>query len=172
MSGEFLGADSDSQLQRSLSRQTLKNLRNIRKLDSTVNGLSNSHGSCVMQQLLDSSCDRVQKEVNCSGERLAEEIRNLAGALDAKLMGRTLEYLSMCKNEMGCFREKLTENSVECNRRKHEAKRLRDLHIFSKHLEIETQGCVSFSIVATDSSQWERCRKAVQENVSSPRMLR
>ena len=169
---EFLGGDNNSQLQRSLGRQTLKKLRNIRKLDSTVNDLSSSHGSCVMNQLLDSSYDRVQKEINCSGERLAKEIRNLVGALDAKLMGRTLEYLSMCKEEMGCIREKLTENSLGCNRRKHEAKRLRDLHIFSKHLETETQGCVSFSTVAPDSNQWERCGKAVQENVSSPRMLR
>ena len=169
---EFLGADNSSQSQRSLSKHTSKILRNIRKVDTTVYDLSNNHDSCVMHQLLDSSCDRVQKEVHRSGERLAEEIRNLAGTIDAQLMGRTLEYLSMCKEEMGCIREKLNENSIECNRRKHEAKRLRDLHIFSKHLEIETQGCVSFSAVALDSSQWERCGKAVQENVSSPRMLR
>lgn len=169
---EFLGADSNSKLQRSLRRQTLEKLRNIRMINATVHQLSHKHDSSVMHQLLDSSCNRVLKEVNLTCSKQAEEIRNLVGAVDAKLMGMALEYFSILREETDSTREKLNENSIECNRRKHEAKRLRDLQIFSKHLESETQGCISFNAVACESSHWKRCGKAVQENVSSSGMLR
>ena len=169
---DFLEADANSDLQISQSRAVLNRLRNIRHLNSTVNELTITHDSLTLQQYFEAAGKYALDQIRQSNMRTTAEIAQLQESVDAQVMRHVLEYFSILKKDMNLSRERLDEHSIECNRKKHQAKRLRDIQIFAKHLQIETQGAVSFDLIPTGNPQWTRCGKAVKDNLNKSRLNR
>lgn len=169
---DFLESDSSRSHQKSQSRITLERLKSIRHLNSTFYDLSVAHDAIIIQQYLDSTCKCALNEAISSGQKITEETRQLQESNDSKFMERALEYFAILKEEMNSTRSSLNVSSIECNHKKQQAKRLRDMQIYSRHLSIETQGAVSFEAIPIGSPQWKRCRKAVKDNLNMSRLRR
>lgn len=169
---DFLELDSNRSHQQSQSRVTLERLKNIRHLNSTYYDLSVAHDSVIIQQYLDSSCKCALNEAISSGQKITEEMRQLQESSDSKFMERVLEHFAILKEEMNSTRYNLNLSLIDCNHKKQQAKRLRDMQIYSRHLSIETQGAVSFETIFIGSPQWKRCKKAVKDNINMSRLRR
>lgn len=168
----FLGSDVDSRIQKSQSRTALDRLKSIRRLNSTVYDKALAHDSITLQHYFDATCRSALHEATYHGGRMTAEVAQLQESADTKLMQCILQYFSILKDEMNSTRERLDEHSVNCCRKRHQAKRLRDIQIFSRHLEIETQGAVSCDLIPCGTSQWTRCGKAIKDNLSISRLQR
>jgi hypothetical protein len=169
---DFLELDSSRGHQQSQSRITLERLKNIKHLNSTFYDLSVAHDSIILQQYLESTCKCALNEAISSGQKVTEGMRQLQESNDSKFMERVLEYFAILKDEMNSTRNSLNVSSIECNHKKQQAKRLRDMQIYARHLSIETQGAVSFEAIPIGSPQWKRCRKAVKDNLNMTRLRR
>lgn len=169
---DFLELDSSKSHQKSQGRINLERLKKIIQLNSNFYDLSIAHDSVIIDQYLDSSCKCALNEATSSRQKIEEEMRRLQESTDSKVMVRVLEYFAILKEEMNSTRNSLKISSIECNQKKHQAKRLRDIQIFSRHLSIETQGAVSFETIPLGSIQWKRCQKAVKDNLHTSRLRR
>ena len=168
----FLESDLDSKIQKTQSRIALDRLKNLRRLNSTFYDAAIAHDSTTLQQYFDVLCRSALHEATYHGRRMTVEVAQLQESIDTELMERVLQYFSILKDELNTTCERLDEHSVNCTRKKHHAKRLRDIQIFSKHLEVETQGIVTCDLIPAGSSQWTRCGKAIKDNLCIPRLQR
>jgi hypothetical protein len=155
-----------------LVEKSLVDLRRVRIFNSGVCEPSFAQDSLTLQLFLQSFRNGALDEAKLSSLKMVEEIRFLQKAMDENLMASVLDYFALLEDEMNVTREKLIVNSADCSRRKREAKRLRDVIIFSRHIKIETQGAVTLTSIQTDTSQWARCLEAVAENLNIPGMER
>jgi hypothetical protein len=155
-----------------LAEKSLADLRRVRIFNSGVCEPSLAQDSLNLQLFLQSFRNGTLDEAKLSSLKMVEQIRSLQKSMDENLMASILDYFAILQDEMNATREKLISNSADCSRRKREAKRLRDVIIFSRHVQIETQGAVTFTSIQTDNSQWARCQEAVAENLNTPGMER
>ena len=152
--------------------KALTDLRRVRHINSNTYGPALAQDFLILQQFLLSIRNNALDEAKFSSVKIVEEIHLLQKLIDEKLMAKVLDFFSILRSEMSINREKRILHSIDCGRRKRQAKRLRDVIVFSRHLEIETQGAVTFTSIQTDTSQWTRCQKAVAENLSVSGMER
>lgn len=169
---DFLQSDSNSEPKGSQSRAVLERLKKTRKLNSTVYDLVVAHEAVTLQQYFAAACDTAKNEAASSAAKITDETIQLQESTDTKIMQHLLQYFSILKEEVNSTRERLVRHSVECNRKKHQAKRLRDIQIFANHLQIETHGGVTIESISLGNPQWLRCGKAVKDNLSDSRLRR
>lgn len=155
-----------------LFEKALMDLRRVRIFNSGVCEPSVAQDSLTLQLFLQSFRNCALDEAQLSSLKMMEDIRFLQISMDENLMASVLDYFSVLQHEMNATREKAILNSADCSRRKREAKRLRDVIIFSRHMQIETQGAVTLTSIQTDTSKWARCQEAVAENLNIPGMER
>lgn len=97
--------------------------------------------------------------------RLHTQLLLLKQKYDGCLMELTLEYYNIIMSELYT-----TKQQVLCEQRdvqllyKH-AKILRDIEMFSVHLSLETKKNVTLVLLPNDSQQFNRCCKAVMDNI-------
>ena len=168
----FLESDVDTKTQKTQSRVALDRLKNLRRLNSTFYDAAIAHDSTTLQQYFDVLCRSALHETTYHSQSMTLGVAQLQESIDTQLMERVLQYFSILKDELNATCERLDEHSVNCTRKKHQAKRLRDIQIFSRHLEIETQGIVTCDLIPAGSSQWARCGKAIKDNLCIPRLQR
>ena len=155
-----------------LVEKSLVDLRRVRILNAGICEPSLAQDSLTLQLFLQSFRNGALDEAKLSSLKMVEEIRFLQKSVDENLMASVLDYFAILQDEMNATREKLILYSADCSRRKREAKRLRDVIIFSRHIKIETQGAVTLTSIQTDTSQWARCQEAVAENLNISGMER
>jgi len=105
--------------------------------------------------------------LDCEQQRIMNELLNLQKSSDANLMQLMLQYFNIMKDELIVAKDNLIRHALECNLQKRQAEVLKDMKIFAHYLYLETKGKVSIKSLDSESSQFKRCRKAVQDNVSN-----
>lgn len=166
----FLGFDANTALQLSQSKKFLDSLKNIRRLNKAAYDTAIAHDTEHISQFFDSTCKLAREEAVYVLGRTREELLQFQQAADAQIMQLVLHYFAILKDELNSTRERLDKDIVEFQIMKQQAKRLRDVQIFSRHLRMETQGKVSIEIIDMDSPQAKRCAKAVRENMNRTKL--
>ena len=167
-----LKSDKCSDTQKSLNEMALVDLRRVRFINSRICEPSADQNSLILQRFLQSFRSSALDEAKFSSFKIIEDISHLQKTVDGMLMDDVLDYFSILKSEMNSNLKKLSLDSADCGRRKRQAKRLRNIVIFSRYIHIETQGAVTLTSIEPDSSQWARCQKAVAENLNISGMER
>jgi hypothetical protein len=166
----FLKSDVNSEDQKVHNSQTLVNIQNIRHMNSILYDSGNNLDSDTLEQLINSASQNALYEAYSLASKTTEDMTQLQKMSDVQTMQFLLSYCSILKDEMNFNSELLDKDTVANNLRKLQAKKLRDIQIFSRHLKVETQGKVFLNMIAPESTQWKRCGKAVRENLSLPRL--
>ena len=167
-----LKSDKCRDTQNSLIEMALADLRRVRFINFRICEPSTDQNSLILQRFLQSFRNSALDEAKSSSFKMIEDIKLLQKTVDDKLMDDVLDYFSILRREMNSNLKKLSLNSADCGRRKRQAKRLRNVIIFSRNIQIETQGAVTLTSIEPDSSQWARCQKAVAENLNISGMER
>jgi virulence-associated protein VapD len=166
----FLKSDVNSEDQKVHNNKTLVNLKNIRYMNSLIYDSGNNLDSDTLEQLIISATQNALFEANSLSSKTVEDMVQFQKISDVQTMQLLLLYCSTLKDEMNLNIELLDRDTKANNLRKLQAKKLRDIQIFSRHLKVETQGKVYLNMIASESTQWKRCGKAVKENVSISRL--
>jgi len=114
---------------------------------------------------VDSTVKNQMAALECEKLRKMRELRRLQESSDANLMQLVLQYFVVLKEELMATREKLRIDSMDTLLQRRQARVLRDLKLFAHHLYHETKSKVSLSVLAPDSTQYKRCKKAVKDNI-------
>ena len=166
----FLGFDANTALQLSQSKKFLDSLKNIRRLNKAVADTAIKHDVEHITQFFETSCKLAREEAGYTMGKTREELVQFQQIADAQIMQLVLQYFAILKEELNATRERLDKDIGEFVIMKQQAKRLRDVQIFSRHLRMETQGKVALEIIDMDSPQAKRCAKAVRENMNKNRL--
>lgn len=118
----------------------LVDLRRVRFLNSRICEPSADQNSLILQRFLQSFRNNAFDDAQFSSFKMIEDANLLQKIVDAKLMDDVLDYFSILRSEMNSILKKLSLDSADCGRRKRRAKRLRNVNIYSRYIQIETQG--------------------------------
>ena len=167
----FLYCDADKKLQLIQGKRFLDSLRNIRDLHSAIYDkivhIDNQSLACFIE----ASCREKVEYFEALLKRAMDDVSRLQYTADAKLMELVLQYFAILKDELNTTRERLHSSFSDGIFLKQQAKKLRDIQIFGKHLNIETKGNVTLEVLDIDSLQYKRCAKAIRENLKESKLL-
>lgn len=166
----FLKSDVNNEDQKVHNSKTLVNLKKIRYMNSLIYDSGNNLDSDTLEQLIISATQSIFSEANSLSSKTVEDMVQFQKISDVRTMQLLLMYCSTLKDEMNLNIELSDRDTKANNLRKLQAKKLRDIQIFSRHLKVETQGKVYLNMIASESTQWKRCCKAVKENLSPSRL--
>ncbi len=167
---DFLDYDVSSKLQKYLYNEKIKVIvRNkvtsaactLQECKLESNLLSHYIKICTKKRLYEAKSLYHKKKIDMNRKlKMAENY----------LMHQILNYYSILLDELSETRYKLAYENTENILYRARSKFLRDLKYFSYHLNMETKGKVTISLLEHDSAQAKRCRKAIKENVNYARI--
>ena len=168
---DFLEYDISSNVQRCISNEKIKYI-----VRNKVTSAACTLQECKLENNLLSRCLKI-----CTKKRLNEakslysrkknEISRKLKLIEHNLMRHILDYYCILLDELNETRYKLANENTENLLLRARYKFLRDLKYFSYHLNLETKGKVTLTILEHDSAQAKRCRKAIKENVNFARII-
>ena len=149
----FLSIDGNTALQLSQSKKFLDSLKNIRRLNKAAYDAAVAHDLDHLGAFLETACQVARDEARYALGKTHAEVVHHQQAADALIMHLVLQYFAILRDELNSTRERLDKDAVEFHIMKQQAKRLRDVQIFSRHLRMETQGKVCLEVIDMDSPQ-------------------
>ena len=162
----FLKYDANTKHQSSQNKKLFDSLKSVRRLNKSYYESLIQHDVIVIKRLIESACENALDKASLSSRKAIDEAVQFQLSSDARMMQLVLEYFSILKDEMHATRSRLEFDQVEGQRQKQQAKRLRDVKIFARHLGMETQGKVFLNLLDPNSSQAKRCSTAIRENMN------
>ena len=157
----FLQFDANTALQLSQSKKFLDSLKNIRRLNKAAYDAAVTHDVDHLVAFLEAACQVARDDARYTLGKTHEELIHHQQTADAQIMHLVLQYFAILRDELNSTRERLDKDAVEFHIMKQQAKRLRDVQIFSRHLRMETQGKVCLEVIDVDSPQ---VRNGMREN--------
>jgi hypothetical protein len=104
-------------------------------------------------------------DLSISKDTLLESLRKHQKKADATFLSIVIAYYAILDKEMDYAKNKLfKERSIKAIQLQ-QAKIARDVKIFSLHLSSESKGGISLLHIESASPQFERCEKAVFDNI-------
>ena len=161
----FLANDEDRSQLGMYYSEKLSHLRDLRTIQRRVyegqiffeRKMAPEKLRAVQQQAL----SKIEELTN----RIKDGVQKIVKGLEVAMMKGTLQYFSLIKQEMIFTSERRKDSHESFQREVDDAKTIRDLLLFSKHVAEESRGCISLSYMEKDSTQFKRCEKAVLDNI-------
>ena len=110
--------------------------------------------------------DQQIRAVECEQTRLFGAMDRLQQSSDAYAAQLVMQYFSLMKMELEENRKSLYAAALEAKMLKKQARVRRDVMMFSHYMKYETKERIRILRLENDSSQFKRCRKAVNDSLS------
>ena len=121
-------------------------------------------------------CDLKKKDILFRIDRLnnifINELTSLQKMFDSRFMQLVLQYYVILRHEMEESRKQLFFERQDKNLAIQHALVLKEIQIFACHIKQESKSAVVLSTLGTETPQFERCAKAVKDNLPSDSFCR
>ena len=110
---------------------------------------------------------KVMNEIRLKSQLYSIRVLDEQKFHDSKFLRLVLEYHSILNREMNLSKSRLTTERVQKEILLRQEALVRDLRFFACNLSVETKGKVNLTLLHQDSPQFERCVKAVLDNINT-----
>ena len=163
---EFMAIDHDRQ---KLGKQYAEQLESLEDLEKRVRDNFN-HSAKIEKNNVEESIrmaiDAQIRAVECEQTRLFGAMDRLQQSSDANAAQLVMQYFRLMKMELEENRKSLYAAALEAKMLKKQARVRRDVMMFSHYLKYETRENIHILGLESESSQFKRCRKAVNDSLS------
>eukprot|EP01039_Chlorochromonas_danica_P005261 gene5261-5795_t len=122
-----------------------------------------------LSEEIDSVRRSLMVEVLIERELAHTELKKDLHRFDAAAMQSILQYASVIKADMEAAKRQLAQERQEKEILKQQARVCRDFLLFSCHLNMESRGRIDIVCLPHQSTQFQRCVKAVHDNLNDVR---
>lgn len=163
---EFMAIDLDRE---KLGEQYAEQLESLEVLEKLVKE-NMTHAAEIEKKNVEDSIrmaiDAQIRALKCERTRLFGAMDRLQESSDANAAQLVIQYFSLMKAELEENRKSLYAAALEAKMLKKQARVRRDVMMFSHYLKYETKERIKIIGLENESSQFKRCRKAVNDSLS------
>jgi hypothetical protein len=161
----FLDVHSQEQAQK--RDIALANTLNVRMVVNQTSEATVKHIQHTKSVVIPSLQNSWLAKIECETKNALILLEENAKRFDSRTLTATLQYFSVLKNEIDQTSSDLAAERADKEALKRQAKVARDIMLFNCHLQLECCKKIELSILHHDSAQFQRCVRAVQENLQS-----
>lgn len=140
--------------------------RNIGKRSLTAYELKIEHDVKALALAIEKLKDKVLSAVSSCNCQVGYALERLQADFDTVMMNLVLEYYSILQNEISLTRSRLSDEQREKVVALKQLNVLRNTQLYAAHLKLETRNRCCYTILRQDSPQFQRCGKAVLDNLA------
>lgn len=146
--------------QRSSLRSAIATMRDAhqRKVD---------HIAFVRDNMLRAHQAAILASAKQEAQRVLSLIEQNVQRFEARALNSMMQYFLVLKQEIESVANQLDTERSEKESLKRQAKVARDILLFNCHLRMESRGKIELSLLHQESAQFQRCVRAVQDNMQS-----